>query len=348
MSTELHIRESQIEDILVMYPEIAARIMGENSDITPVVRQKSLPSGGRLDVVYIAGNRFLLVELKVEAFVSAFLNQILEYQKDLASLQTLNQFPAGVIQPFLLVPAIHDAQRKTCESAGVKVIMYSPPQVLEAFHERMRGTTSFLSLKPVDHGIWNLGLLSRPLLLLSQGKTPSQISDELQIERKTLNNRFRLAKDLTLLRGATQKVSLSELGEEFVRKIDPQTGLDSISDGQADLLRDFIARSPFDSPAIFGIYSMVDAVWALSRNTYPVGIDLLSPYFRDTIGKNFDWKTDKALSNGVRMYSNYAIELGLLGRVNNMFYLTPAGSGFILLLQLHKSVNFVDAMRAYK
>ena len=39
---------------------------------------------------------------------------------------------------------------------------------------------------------------------------------------------------------------------------------------------------------------------------------------------------------------------GLLGRVNNMFYLTPAGSSFILLLQLHKSVNFVDAMRAYK
>ncbi len=48
------------------------------------------------------------------------------------------------------------------------------------------------------------------------------------------------------------------------------------------------------------------------------------------------------------MYSNYAIELGLLGRVNNRFYLTPAGSGFILLLQLHKSVNFVDAMRTNK
>lgn len=79
MPIELHIRESQIEDILVMYPEIAARILGENSDITPAVRQKSLPSGGRLDVVYIAGNRFLLVELKVEAFVSTFLQQVLAY-----------------------------------------------------------------------------------------------------------------------------------------------------------------------------------------------------------------------------------------------------------------------------
>ncbi len=348
MLIELHIRESQVEDILVMYPEIAAQILGENSDITPIVRQKSLPSGGRLDVVYVAGNRFLLVELKVEAFVPAFLEQILEYQQDLLTLQSRSEFPIGTVRPILLVPTIQDAQRKLCEDVGVKVVVYSPPQVLEAFHDRMRGTTSFLSLKPVDHGIWNLGLLSRTLLLLSQSKTPAQISDELQITRKTLSNRFRLAKDLTLLRGITQKVVLTELGEKFVQKIDLQTGFDSISDGQAELLRNYIARSPFDSAAIFGIYSMVDAVWTLSRNTYPVGIDLLSPYFRDTIGKNFDWKTDKALSNGVRMYSNYAIELGLLGRVSNLFYLTPAGSGFILLLQLHKSVNFVDAMRAYK
>jgi hypothetical protein len=348
MAIELHIRESQIEDILVMYPEIAARVLGENSDITPVVRQKSLPSGGRLDIVYIAGNRFLLIELKVEAFVSTFLQQVLEYQQDLSALQSLDQFPAGVIEPFLLVPSIRDAQRKACEDAGVKVIEYSPPQVLEAFHERMRGTTSFLSLKPVDHGIWNLGLLICPLLRLSQGKKPVEIADELGIEHKTLNNRFRLAKDLTLLQGETRKVSLSELGEEFIQRIDPQTGFDSISDAQAELLRNFIARSPFDSAAIFGIYNIVDAVWSLSRNTYPVGIDLLSPYFRDAVGKNLDWKTNKALSNGVRMYSNYAIELGLLGRVNNLFYLTPAGSGFILLLQLHKSVNFVDAMRANK
>ena len=348
MSIELHIRESQIEDILVMYPEIAARTLGENSDITPVVRQKTLPSGGRLDVVYISGNRFLLVELKVEMFVPAFLKQVLEYQKDLLTLQSQGEFPAGVIQPFLLVPAIQDAQRKRCEDAGVKIVVFSPTQVLEAFHDRMRGTTTFLSLKPVDHGIWNLGLLSRTLSLLSQQKTPARIAQELNITRKTLNNRFRLAKDLTLLHGATQKVALTEIGKKFVDRIDPQIGLDLVSDKQAELMRDFIARSPFDSAAIFGIYSMVDAVWTLSRNTYPVGIDLLSPYFRDTIGKNFDWKTDKALSNGVRMYSNYAIELGLLGRVGNMFYLTPAGSGFILLLQLHKSVNYVDSMRSYK
>lgn len=348
MPTELHIRESQIEDILVMYPEIAARILDENSDITPVVRQKSLPSGGRLDVVYIAGNRFLLVELKVEAFAAAFLEQVLEYQRDLIDLQTLNQFPTGVIQPILLVPAIQDAQRDLCEKAGVKIVLYSPPQILEAFHEKMRGTTNFLSLKPVDHGIWHLGLLIRPLLLISQGKTSLQIADDLQIERKTLNNRFRLARDLTLLRVTPQNIELTEIGKTFVQKIDTQKGSDTISDEQANFLRAFIARSPFDSAAIFGIYSMVDAVWTLSRNTYPVGIRLLSPYFRDTVGKNFDWKTDKALSNGVRMYSNYAIELGLLGRVNNLFYLTPAGSEFILLLQLHKSVSFVDGMRSYK
>ena len=288
MSLELHIRESQIEDILVMYPEIAARLLNEDSDITPVVRQKYLPSGGRLDVVYIADNRFLLVELKVETFTATFLAQVLEYQRDLIELQALKQFPAGIIEPILLVPVIQDLQREQCEKAGVKVVVYSPPQVLEAFHDRMRGTTNFLTLKPVDHGIWNLGLLSRPLLMLSQGKTIEQIADELHIERKTLNNRFRLARDLTLLRGTTQKIVLTELGEKFVQQSDAQTDLATISDGQAELLRDFIARYPFDSAAIFGIYSIVDTVWTLSRNTYPVGIGLLAPYFRDTVGKNFD------------------------------------------------------------
>jgi hypothetical protein len=348
MTVDLHIRESQIEDILVMYPEIAARILGENPDITPVVRQKSLPSGGRLDIVYIAGNRFLLIELKVEAFIAKFLNQVLEYHGDLAALQNINQFPTGVIEPFLLVPSIRESQRNACEKAGVKVIEFSPTQVLEAFHERMRGKSSFLSLKPVDHGIWTLGLLPRPLLLLSQGKTSTEVSAEIGITLKTLNNRFRLAKDLTLLQGALNNVSLTKLGEDFVHAINPQTGFDSISDGQAELMRDFIARSPFNSAAIFGIYNIVDAVWTLSRNTYPVGIELLSPYYRDGVGKHFDWRTDKAVFNGVRMYSNYAIELGLLGRVNNSFYLTPAGSRFILLLQLHKSINFVDAMRTSK
>ncbi len=348
MATELYIRESQIEDILVMYPEIAAQILGEIADITPVARQKKLPSGGRLDVAYVAGNKFLLVELKVEAFKIEFLDQVLEYHGDLQALQTQGKFPNGIIEPILLLPAIQPAQQQACEKVGVKVVVYSPPEVLELFHQRMRGLTKFLSLKPVDHGIWNLALLNQPLVLLHQGKTAKQIAAEVEIAELTLKNRFRLARDLLLVRGANTKTTLTELGESFVAAIDPSAGFDALSDAQAELMRDFIARSPFDSAAVFGIYSVVDAVWTLSRNTYPVGLDLLSPFFRDAIGKHLDWKTKKSLWNGVRMYSNYAIDLGLLGRVGNSFYLTPSGNSFILLLQLHKSVNFVDTMRAYK
>jgi hypothetical protein len=44
------------------------------------------------------------------------------------------------------------------------------------------------------------------------------------------------------------------------------------------------------------------------------------------------------------MYSNYAIELGLLGRSGDTFYLTPDGIRFILLLQLHKSLKMIDVV----
>lgn len=44
------------------------------------------------------------------------------------------------------------------------------------------------------------------------------------------------------------------------------------------------------------------------------------------------------------MYSNYATELGLIGKIARQFYLTPVGIRFILLLQLHKAIKIVDAL----
>ena len=58
--------------------------------------------------------------------------------------------------------------------------------------------------------------------------------------------------------------------------------------------------------------------------------------------------SQKAAFNGTKMYSNYAIEIGLIGRIGDKFSVTPNGVGFILLLQLHKTIKTVDALRITK
>jgi hypothetical protein len=44
------------------------------------------------------------------------------------------------------------------------------------------------------------------------------------------------------------------------------------------------------------------------------------------------------------MYSNYAIDLGLLAKMSKNYYLTPGGVKFILLLELNKSILFVNSI----
>jgi hypothetical protein len=42
------------------------------------------------------------------------------------------------------------------------------------------------------------------------------------------------------------------------------------------------------------------------------------------------------------MYSNYAIDLGLMAKTDNNVYLTPDGFKFVIQLQLHKSLKLMN------
>lgn len=68
-------------------------------------------------------------------------------------------------------------------------------------------------------------------------------------------------------------------------------------------------------------------------------------YFTFHAGKYFDWKTDKAKYNATRMYTNYATDLGLLGKTNDNIYLTPEGIRFTVHMQLHKGLKLVESMK---
>jgi len=157
-------------------------------------------------------------------------------------------------------------------------------------------------------------------------------------------NHLRFALDLHLVNRGGTSFGLTELGRQYVNARTADMPPSEASEGQLAVLRDHIAKNPFGSPIFFGIYASVDTVFVLARNTYPVTDELMAEYFKRTIGKLYDWKTDTSTYHGLRMYSNYAVELGLLGRLGQSLYLTPDGLRFILLLNLHKSLQMIDAL----
>jgi len=116
---------------------------------------------------------------------------------------------------------------------------------------------------------------------------------------------------------------------------------DRLSEAQVELLKTFVVRDPFESPVILGIASIVEAVFTLSKNSYPVHMSQLIEYFSYHAGKYFDWKTKKAKYNATRMYSNYANDLELLAKSGDSVYLTPGEFSFTLRLQLQKSLKMI-------
>lgn len=340
---EVYIRESQIEDVLATYPEVAQRLVGSQQEMRLIARQMSLRSG-RLDLLFSAGTRLLLLELKVEPFKPDFVSQVKSYAQDLLDLQRVGALIGAPIDSLLLCPQFTSSQEQLCLAEGVTPVSYSPEDVLLAFYGHVGSLATFISLRPSDHGLWNIHLIHRVLYSLSTHDNIPSLAKVTGLSSRTVGNHLRFGEELQLVRRDGRRYQLTETGEAYVAARDPELPPDFTSEQQTQALRDFIVKDPFGSPTIFGIYTMVEAVFTLSRNSYPVPWETLTAYFRETSGKRFEWSATKTEYHGTRMYSNFAIELGLLGRIGHNLYLTPDGLRFILLLQLHKSIKMIDAL----
>lgn len=109
---EMLIRESQIEDVLATYPDITKEILGVPEDITLLSRQKILPSGNRIDLLFVAGTRLKLLELKVEVFQNEFVEQTEQYKNELLELQRRDKLVKGSVDVYLLCPSISEKQKE--------------------------------------------------------------------------------------------------------------------------------------------------------------------------------------------------------------------------------------------
>ena len=343
MAEDISIRESQVEDVLASFPHIAQRVLGLDEAPQLIARQMIVPSG-RLDLLYVTGQRLTLVELKVEDAKLEFIAQLERYVVDLEEFQSQGKLLLAPITPVLLCPAIRRDVGRACNEAGIRPVTYSPAEVLEEFFRSLRPLAELIELRPTDLGLWNIHLIHRAIYALEVAKTAGAIAPKIKLSAKTVANHLRLALELKLVERDKRRFVLSDLGREYVNARNPDMPPDHLSETQASGLRSFIVKDPFASATIFGIFSMVEVIFNLARNSYPVSRELVISHFREATGKLFDWSEAKTAYNGTRMYSNYAIELGLLGRSGDSLYLTPDGIRFILLLQLHKRLKMIDVV----
>jgi predicted transcriptional regulator len=299
----------------------------------------------RVTILFVADSRIKLVELKVEKCKVEFIYQVKSYKDELIELQNANKLIVGDIDAFLVSPEISVEHKKLCDKAGIIPCEYQPQRVLEEFFARLKKLANFITLKPADHGLWQIHLLNRLLYALPEKATKKELAEEIGLSVSTVGSYFRLADDLQLIEKTNnKKYQLTDLGKKYVQSRDIKAPTEFISEEQSQIIQDFIIKDPFVSRTVFGIYTMVETIFTLSKNTYPVSLDMVMNYFRESSGKHFEWSTKKTVFDGTKMYSNYAIELGLIGRIGDKFYITPDSVRFILLLQLHKTIKVIDAL----
>lgn len=340
----MRIREAQIEDILVGAPRLARDVLRLDEDPLLLGRQMITPSG-RVDILYTYKAQLLLVELKVVSFQRQFLQQVLNYRGDLEAFQRESRIVQADIRPYLLCTRVTEREQREAQAFGILCVQYDPRHVLEYFWQHFRPIALFQEVKPIDFGIWNLHLMHRFIYLLEQTESVQQLKQVVKGSPKTLYNKIRFASQLGLVVWSpnSDAIVLSELGKQYIAKRNSALP-DRLSDAQEELLRTFVMQNPYSSSVVLGIASVVESVFVLSRNTYPVSMLQLTQYFAFHSGKHYAWQTEKSKYNATRMYTHYAVDLGLLARFGDSVYMTPQGFRFTLQMQMHKSLKMMDTL----
>lgn len=338
------VSERVVEDILSSDKSILADILSANpANLSLVARQKALKSG-KLDLLYLYENELLLIELKVVPFYDDIIRQVDAYFEDLRELQTQHRLINAAISKIALVTESKPEDIEKCNRASIRLLEYKPQFVLSKYYENFRELSYFLQLQSGDYGVVRLGLLKSTLQLLAEGKNIRGICETEARSEKTIRNRLSVATLLGITAKFKQQYFLTDFGNTFLEAGD-SGGDDRFSDRQIELLRNRVGEAPFYSSVPYTILALLESVFVLAKNVYPVPKDAVQDYFVKSVGKGETWRTDRARETATYIFSNYACELGFLAKVDNHFYMTPNGIRAILLLQLNRSLKLIQSQR---
>ncbi len=338
------ISEKIIEDILTSDKSILSEILSLNfSDLSLIARQK-IVSSGKLDMLYLHKDEMLLIELKVVPFYKEVITQINNYEIDLLSLQNQNKLIKSTIRKIIVVTGATENDYKVCKENKIDLIVYKPEIILSKFYENFKELSSFLKIQSGDYGVVRLGLIKNTLTYLGEGITIKEICKLENKSEKTIRNKISIAQLLGLVNKFKQTFFLTDLGNQFV-ELGEKIVDDRLNQEQIELLSNFIKETPFFSSITYTIFALIETVFVLSKNSYPVSKDAVKDYFVKSVGKTETWRADRARETATYIFSNYACELEFLVKVNNEFYITPKGIQAILLLQLNRSIKLIESRK---
>jgi len=341
-----NIRESEVEEALVSNLIYLKRLLSLTYDLRLIARQLRLKSGDqKLDLLIAHGKELCLLELKVTKFFREHIEQINEYREELYNLQSNGELIEAEIYSFLLVTSYTRKEKDLCESHQITIIKYEPLDVLKDYFKNLSSVAPFLRIKPNDYGVYNIGLINRVLENLSKGVlTQNKLAEVTGMSKFSIHNHLKVAKEFGLVRQRKRQWFLTDLGDKYVANSNIGSLLEILTPKQSQILKKFIADDPFYSHTVFGIYSIVESAFILSRNTYPIALDDLIKMFTTVSGKTFEWQAQKSQSTATYTFLNFSIDIGLLGKIGKQIVITPAGFRFILMLQLHKSIEMIESL----
>lgn len=341
-----NISESQVEEALVLNLSYLQELLGLERQLRIVARQMWLRDGARrIDLLVASGQELHLVELKITQFLDGNLEQVLDYKNELTELQTQGLLLLGDIYTHLLVTKASQQHTDVCMRAGVRLTTYKPVDVLDRYFRILSASAPFLRIKPNDYGVYNLGLMNRTLGALANGLTRAhEIETQVPLHVGSIKNHLRVSKEFGLVRERNGIYHLTDLGDLYSQAVLPGALVDQLSPLQIEILKEFVAKDPFYSSTVFGIYAIVESASFLARSTYPISLDDLRKMFQAVSGKTTEWRAQKSLATATYTFLNFATDLELLGKLGKQIVITPAGFRFILMLQLHKSIEMIESL----
>lgn len=346
LKQDSNMRESQVEDALVTNLVFLSKMLKLPPDIKMITRQLRLKSGeARIDLLLSSGKNLCLIELKVVKFSEEWLKQIISYRDELIHLQNAGELVAGNILCFLLVTDAKERDIELAKQNNIELVVYVPLDVLKNYYDNLSAVVPFLKIKPNDYGVFNLGLINRALVHLSKGENKQdEIAIKTKLSKQSIHNHLKVAKEFGLVRERDKIYFLTDMGNQYVQSRSKDALIDKLNEKQIEILKHFAAKDPFYSPTVFGIYSIVESAFLRSRNSYPIKLSDLRDMFKKVSGKVNEWQAEKSLSTATYTFLNFAIDLELLGKVGQQIVITPAGFRFILMLQLHKSIEMIESL----
>ncbi len=276
-------------------------IFQANPNIIRYARQRNVNSG-RLDLLLLVGQKFLLIELKAYTGLQKDINQVTNYCADLRNEQTIqtsdmHQYSGHEIIPILLAPNFssgiqnHCPKRQACILGGncqndVMLVAFKEADLIATFFESKESVfaRAFYRVKPVQGlftGPFQSGIWINKLIYLYEnnmkpkneqeiwnlwnqkyGTPTTQTNQNLPV---TIQKHIRQCLGYELIfKDREGYYHITKEGEKYLNK--KEIGdLKTISEGQLACLIEKIIQNPFNEKAFYAICVYCECIAELMK-----------------------------------------------------------------------------------